>query len=66
MNQTRALLVALAAMAVVMAKKSLGFSQFNAPPSSGTPNIPHHNRPHSRPHAPNDGHWHMKFHRGRY
>ena len=34
--------------------------------SSGPAGIPHHrsSRQH-RPHAPNDGHWHMKFHRGR-
>lgn len=37
-----------------------------APPSSRTPQIAHYKRPHRyRPHAPNDGRWHMKFHRSR-
>ena len=34
--------------------------------NSGSPGIPHGGGSHRhRPHAPNDGHWHMKFHRGR-
>lgn len=35
-------------------------------PRGGTPGIPH-SRPHprARAHAPNDGHWHMRFHRSR-
>lgn len=33
---------------------------------SSTPGIPHSKgRNRIRTHAPNDGHWHMKFHRGR-
>ena len=34
--------------------------------SPKTPSIPHtsHRKP-TRTHAPNDGHWHMKFHRNR-
>lgn len=34
---------------------------------TNTPNMPHHNRHGHRTRArvPNDGHWHMKFHRSR-
>ena len=32
---------------------------------SGSRGIPHSRSYRHRPHAPNDGHWHMKFHRGR-
>ena len=46
--------------------KAAGLAHLTAPPRSRTPNIPHHGR-HSRTRAkaPNDGRWHMKFHRGR-
>ena len=33
--------------------------------SSGPPGIPHSRSYRHRPHVPNDGHWHMKFHRNR-
>ena len=34
--------------------------------SAGPQGIPHGNHRHQpKPHAPNDGHWHMKFHRSR-
>ena len=33
--------------------------------SSGPKGIPHSLSRRHRPHAPNDGHWHMKFHRSR-
>ena len=47
--------------------KSLNFTSFfNAPARGRTPNIPHSKRQGvARPHAPADGRWHMKFHRGR-
>ena len=53
---------------VAVASKELAFigRMGNAPVSSRTPNIPGNNRHHkTRAHAPADGRWHMKFHRGR-
>lgn len=32
---------------------------------SNTPSFPHNRRRRDRSHAPNDGRWHMKFHRSR-
>ena len=47
-------------------QKALNFAGLNAPPSARTPRIPHHGgRGRTRAHAPNDGRWHMKFHRSR-
>ena len=62
MNKLLLSLVSIAAFV----QKSLRFSTLTAPPSSRTPNIPHHGHSKFRPHAPNDGHWHMKYHRGRH
>lgn len=59
---TRLLVPLLIAM-----QKAVSLDWLNAPHSTGsTPKIPHHRR-HSglRIHAPNDGRWHMKFHRSR-
>ncbi len=46
--------------------KSLHLIDIAASRYSSTPNMPHSKgRSRTRLHAPNDGHWHMKFHRGR-
>ena len=47
---------------------SLGALDFLDPKGiygSGPKGIPHKSSHRYRPHAPNDGHWHMKFHRSR-
>lgn len=48
--------------------KSLHLVSLGPPSHAGrTPHIPHNTNHHmrTRPHAPNDGRWHMKFHRAR-
>lgn len=46
--------------------KSLHLINLDSSRYSRTPNIPHtSHRKRVRAHAPNDGRWHMKFHRSR-
>lgn len=56
-------LQAAVAMALAKTKNMIGLKP---PIATGTPSYPspiRHSR--TRAHAPNDGHWHMKFHRSR-
>jgi hypothetical protein len=47
-------------------QKALHLADLATPSSSGTPSIPHSkNHKRMRAHAPNDGRWHMKYHRSR-
>lgn len=62
MNKTTMLLLHLLA-AVTLG--GLDFTDDSGRYSSGPKGIPHKRSQRYRPHAPNDGHWHMKFHRSR-
>ena len=60
-------LVTILGVALALASQVNPFVGWGGRYSGGrTPGMPHgkHSRQ-SRPHAPNDGHWHMRFHRGR-
>lgn len=62
MNKT--LMITLAAMKAVGDWFNSGtLSSATAP---GTPRIPNRGGRQHCPHAPNDGHWHMKYHRNRH
>ena len=57
----------LLAAILTMTQRSLLLTNLGAPGHpSRTPNMPHTGRHYrARAHAPNDGRWHMKFHRSR-
>lgn len=62
MNKVTLFLVAVVAMTM----NTIGLGHIPKNNRSRTPNIQgSHRRRQHRPNAPNDGHWHMKFHRGR-
>ncbi|KKK60234.1 hypothetical protein LCGC14_3026420 [marine sediment metagenome] len=48
-----------------VALKAINLDILNAPRAGRTPNIPHNSYRRPRAHAPNDGRWHMKYHRSR-
>ena len=57
----------LFAMQALLSIKGFAQGFLTAPSSSRTPSLPNRGR-HRRAkvHAPNDGRWHMKFHRSRH
>lgn len=67
MNKGTMLILGIMTALAWMSKGALGFVGGGKEHySSGPPGIPHKGRSRQhKPHAPNDGHWHMKFHRSR-
>ena len=66
MNKGTMLLLGLITTLALTVKGGLGFFDGKEHYGSGPSGIPHKGKTRQRrPHAPNDGHWHMKFHRGR-
>ena len=67
MNKGTMMALHLISIIALMAKGGLEFFRgAEKGYGSGPSGIPHKGRTRQhRSHAPNDGHWHMKFHRGR-
>ncbi len=64
--QTKSKLLGMLMGVAAVTAKAFRFDFLSAPPSQRTPSIPSRGRSNRmRSHAPNDGHWHMKYHRSR-